>query len=74
VVIRDFDFMGAVSFPFKADAVLVIDSDAVLSFTISVKCLQAVGRGRVEVGEDLRCMDHQQLPPRNGSNVIPPAV
>jgi hypothetical protein len=59
VVIHGFYFMRTVRSPLETDAKPVVDSDAVLSFTIPAKGFQTIGRRRLEVGENLRCMDHQ---------------
>src|SRR5512140_2097890 len=44
VVINYFDIMCSVFFPYEADPVLIIDSDAVLSRPITLQCLQTVSR------------------------------
>jgi hypothetical protein len=74
VVIHDFYFMGTVRSPLETDAELIVDSEAVLSLTIPVKRFQAIGGRRLEVGENLRCVDHQQLSASYRCNVVPSPV
>ena len=42
MVIDDFDFMGAILVPHKAEAPLVIDPNAVLALPVPTECFQAV--------------------------------
>jgi len=43
--------MGTVSLPDKANSELIVDSDAVLSRSISLKCFQPVARGNAKIVE-----------------------
>lgn len=42
MVVRDFDFVGMTPLPAEADSVLVIDTDTVLTATISLQTLQSI--------------------------------
>jgi hypothetical protein len=47
VVVGDFDFFGIATFPAKADAILIINPEAVLASAVPVQRFQAVaGRNR----------------------------
>jgi hypothetical protein len=46
MIIGDFNVIGAVFPPFKADSVLVVDANAVLALTIARKLLQPEARHR----------------------------
>jgi hypothetical protein len=75
MIIGDFDLMGMILFPGKADPPLVIDSDAPLAFSIPAKFLQAVpprdpqerqGRGAVNQGQFAQ--GHPQYVPGQARN------
>jgi hypothetical protein len=51
VVVRDFDFIGVTVHPSKADAILVVDSDAVLSFPIASEPFETIPGGYAEFPE-----------------------
>lgn len=53
MVIDDLDVIRIAAFPDKADAPLLIDSDAVLPFTVMMQRLQIVGRGDAHVSRML---------------------
>jgi hypothetical protein len=36
IVLCDFDVMGTILFPGKADSILIVDPDAVLAFAVSL--------------------------------------
>jgi len=60
VVINDLHF---VSFPFrpnKADAVLIVDSYAVLPFSVTFECFQPVSRRAVQVFKKRGGMEHYE--------------
>jgi hypothetical protein len=42
VVVRDFDFVGMIVTPTKADPILVVDPDAVLPFPVSTQPFETV--------------------------------
>lgn len=48
MVIGDLDFVGVAVFPSKADAPLVVDSNAVLAFTIASQCFESVAGRNAE--------------------------
>ncbi len=45
VVVHDFDLVGTIVVPHKADTPLVIDADAVLSFAVPLERFQMVAGG-----------------------------
>ena len=62
MVVDDFHIVGIASLPSKADAPLVIDANAVLTLAVALECLELVtGRG-LQVREDSRAVQVQQLP------------
>src|SRR5581483_3514329 len=44
LVVRDFDIVCFSFLPFETDAVLIVDSDAVLAFAIALESFQAITR------------------------------
>jgi len=46
VVINEFNIMGTVIGPHKANPPLIVDADAVLSLTIGLQLLQSITRHR----------------------------
>ena len=48
VIIRDLDVFRAPFSPNKANPVLLVDSDAVLAFPVSRKCLQSIAGGNLQ--------------------------
>ena len=51
MVVRNLHFMGSIRLPDKADAVLIIYSDAVLAHSISLERLQPVSRRYPQVNQ-----------------------
>jgi hypothetical protein len=49
VVVRDFDFVGMIIHPSKADAILVVDPDAELSYAVTPETLEAVPRWNAQL-------------------------
>ena len=49
MIIRNFDFVCATLFPFKADAVLIVDTDAVLTAAVSFQGFQMVSRRHAKI-------------------------
>lgn len=64
MVINDFHVIRMGAFPAEANAVLIIDADAVLSFAIARKLLQAVARRNAEIVERFSGIQEQQFPQR----------
>src|SRR5260221_9929742 len=62
VVIGDFDLAGIAVIPFKSDSPLVVDSDAVLFFTISVQTFQPVPRDYGQCRKVRSRVQHDQSP------------
>ena len=61
VVVDNFNVARAASGPYEADAVLVIDPDAVLAFTVTYQRFEAVARRHCEVTDLVSRVDHQKL-------------
>jgi hypothetical protein len=61
MIVHDLDIFGAELSPLKAHAELVVDSDAVLSGTISFQCFKSVSGRYPEVLQRLRDLKLPQL-------------
>jgi len=59
-VVGDFDVMGTILFPGKADSVLIVDPDAVLHLAVSLKRFQLVAGRDPKVGEGQRVVQREQ--------------
>lgn len=53
--------MGITFYPFEADAPLVIDADAVLSFASACQALKAICRGDSQIIQILGVVEHTQF-------------
>ncbi len=60
MVIGNFNFIGISLFPHEADPPLVVDPDAILSFSIAGKLLQPVSRRNPEILERFRRIKDNQ--------------
>src|ERR1017187_9265029 len=69
VVFGDFDVMGAILLPSKADSVLIVDPDAVLSDAIPLECFETVARRDQEIRQGTRVIQCEQAPPCGRSDV-----
>jgi hypothetical protein len=74
VVISEFDIVGSVLHPHKADAVLVIDADAVLSGAISVKRLKTISGGYAQVLQSSGRFKLIKLAKGDGPDALPAPV
>ena len=81
VVVDDFDIVGAVILPAKADAPLAVDSYTVLATTIPRQCFESVsaesvqflqGRGFVEIHQSSDCLISETLERRHRVTVEQP--
>jgi hypothetical protein len=70
VVVGDLDVFRSCGAPAKADASLLVHSDAVLSGTVSTELLQSVTRWDPRVVEGLRRIQYQQLAQRRALGVL----
>ena len=61
MIIRDLDVFRAPSSPNKANSVLLVNSDAVLAFTVSRKCLQSIAGGNLQFLQRLNRIELIQL-------------
>jgi len=65
MIICDFNVYRVSVFPCKANAPLVIYTDAVLTCSVAEKLFQPVRRGDAKIMEALRIIYHSQLSQRN---------
>lgn len=65
MVVHDLDALGASSSPAKANAILIVDADAVLARTIAFEHLEAVSRRDPQVVEPTGDRELPELPPRD---------
>jgi hypothetical protein len=64
MVIRDFDMFSPFIGPCKANAVLLINANRVLAYSITVECFQAVSRRVAELRQRARFSERAQLSQR----------
>jgi hypothetical protein len=62
VVIDDFDLVGIAVPPFKADSVLLVDSNAPLPFSIASQTLQPISWGYSQFLDPRRAMNLAKFP------------
>lgn len=72
MVIHNFDVLGAGSCPAKAQAILLVDANAVLASTIAQERFQAVAWRDTEVFQPSRNLQLPQLASRNSFDVYEP--
>ena len=65
VVINDLDLLGFTFAPDKADAVLIVDSDAVLSPSVAFESFQPVSRRAVQVFKVCSGVKHYEFSVRS---------
>lgn len=70
VVVHDFDLIGAIGVPDKADTPLVIDADAVLSFAVPLERFQMVAGGNPQACQFRGRLQLQKLAPRHAFDVL----
>jgi len=68
VVISDLNIKSVACLPSKANPILIVDSDAVLSRAISLQRLQAIRRWRRQVSKFFGAVNLNQFPKRDGKN------
>jgi hypothetical protein len=56
--------------PTEYDPPLIVDADTVLSCTITLQGFQAIGRGHTQIGQGSGIIQHSQLPPGHGLNIL----
>jgi hypothetical protein len=74
LVFGDFDVIGTIFLPGKADPVLIVDPDAVLPLPVAAQSLKPVSRNCRHVLQLLRVVQHPKLPPCYRSNVAESAA
>jgi len=68
MVVCDFDFVGMAFLPLKTDPVLLVNSDAVLSFSIPREALQPVAWWNYQLSQHTRAVDLIQFSLGNPPN------
>jgi hypothetical protein len=68
VIISDLNIKSIACAPSKANPILIVDSNAVLSRAISLQWLQVIRGRRRQVSKFFRAIDLNQFPKRYGSN------
>lgn len=71
MVVNDFDIMGCIVLPDKANAPLVIDPDTVLTGTVAPEQLQPVARRYPQIIEPCRHLQLLELSQRRPLDVHP---
>ena len=69
MVVNNLNVMCIGLFPHKTDTPLVVDSDAVLSFSFPGECFKAIARRNSKIFNTSASVDHAQFPesdPLNG--------
>jgi hypothetical protein len=74
VIVHDFDLVGSVFLQDEADAVLVIDPDAVLAGSIVRQAFQSIGRRNPQVVEVSGSFQHIQLANSDFFDPAPPSA
>jgi hypothetical protein len=69
MIINDFDVVGSIGLPDKADPPLVVDANAVLAFPVSRERFKAITWRHPQILNILRGVPHAQLATRNGLNI-----
>jgi len=59
MVIRDFDFECIVTTPHKADPILIVDSNAVLSLAIAAQLFQSIARRTFQIVQSRGSIEHR---------------
>ena len=65
MIVRDLDLEGIVTAPHKADSILVIDANAVLSLPVAAKLFQPVSGRAFQVVKGCRIVEHREFPFRD---------
>ena len=70
VVVSNLNIECVPVFPPKADTVLIVNADAILSGTIAFQCFQPVRRRRRQVSKLIRAIDLNQSSQRHSRNLL----
>jgi hypothetical protein len=69
VVINDFHIFCTCIRPTKADTPLIVDTNAVLTGTITLECFKVIARRRHQITKSTSDLDLSKLTPCNLSNM-----
>jgi hypothetical protein len=74
VIVDDLDFITITVLPGETDSDLIIDPDAMLSFSVSLQSFKTVSWGYQQVCQLGGVVEHSQLPPRKDLQLpwVPP--
>jgi hypothetical protein len=72
VVVHDFDLVSAVVEPNKTDSPLIVDANAVLSFSFALQGFQVIARWHSQTDQFSDSMQLQQLAPSHALDVVEP--
>ena len=70
MIIHYLDVVGISTLPFKTDAPLVVDANAILTLSIARQFLEAVGRRYAQILQDLGCIQDFKSPSGNPLDVL----
>jgi hypothetical protein len=65
VVIHNLNIMSITVTPLKADAPLIVDSNAIRSRAVAPQQFKLISRGSAKILQPARLMQVQELPPRS---------
>jgi hypothetical protein len=72
VVVHDFDLVSAVVVPNKTDSPLIVDANAVLSFSIALQGFQVIARWHSQTDQFRYGVQLQQLAPSHALDMVEP--
>jgi hypothetical protein len=72
MIVHNLHVVGVSASPHKANAPLIVDSDAVLSRAAPFERFKPIAGKRSQINQSFRCVQHQQFPSRRLSNVRKP--
>ncbi len=70
MIINDFNIKEIIAFSPKANPVLIIDPNAVLSLPVSIQLFQPVGRWDAQILQTSCIVDHNQLSQCDSLNIL----
>lgn len=70
MIIHYLDVVGISTPPFKADAPLVVNANAVLTLSVARQLLEAIRRRYAQILQDLGCVQDPESPSCNSLDVL----
>ena len=71
MVVRDLHIVRGAFPPAKAYPILIVDTDAVLAFSVSLESFQMVARGNTQVAQSDGGIEQEQFPKRHDCDTAP---